>query len=317
MTLRLQVDRADWLAHIERTAAAHPGLVPVVKGNGYGFGIPLLCAHALGLSGTVAVGSVFEARHVPPTHDVHVLTPLGPGIPASDVPDNAILTVGSTWHVQVLAGAGWRGRVAVKLRSSMQRYGAVPGDVDELRSAAADAGLEPVAWSLHLPLDGDEASRADEVRAWIGRTDGDLPLYVSHLSADSAAALRRDHPRREIRTRLGTGLWLGDKSMLHLAADVLDVHRGASGRAGYRLSEVPDGSTIVLAGAGTSHGAFPDGDGRSPFHFAQRRLPLIEPPHMHTSMLVVADGGPCPEPGDLLDAQLPLTRSHPDVVEWS
>jgi alanine racemase len=317
MTLRLQVDRAAWLAHVERTAGDHPGLIPVVKGNGYGFGIPLLCAHALGLSGDLAVGSVFEARHVPSTHDAHVLTPLGPGIPADDVPGNAVLTVGSTWHVQVLAEAGWRGRVSLKLRSSMQRYGTVPREVGALRDAATAAGLEPVAWSLHLPLDGTEESRLGEARAWIGRVDADLPLHVSHLSAESAAALRREHPRHAVRVRLGTGLWLGDKSMLHLAADVLDVHPGASGRAGYRLAEVPDGAAIVLAGAGTSHGAFPLDDGRSPFHFARRRLPLIEPPHMHTSMLVVADGGPCPEPGDALDLQVALTRAHPDVVEWS
>lgn len=317
MTLRLHVDRAAWLAHVERTAADHPGLVPVVKGNGYGFGIPLLCAHATNLSRTIAVGSVFEARHVPPTHDAHVLTPLGPGIPADDVPGNAVLTVGSPWHVQVLAEAGWRGRVAVKLRSSMQRYGALPRDVGALRDAATGAGLEPVAWSLHLPLDGGEERRLDEARDWLDEIDADLPLHVSHLSAESAAALRRDHPRRDVVVRLGTALWLGDKSTMRLSADVLDVHRGASGRAGYRLAEVPDGSAIVLAGAGTSHGAYPLDDGRSPFHFARRRLPLIEPPHMHTSMLVVADGGPCPEPGEPLDVQVPLTRSHPDVVEWS
>jgi len=317
MTLRLHVDRAAWLAHLERTAADHPGLIPVVKGNGYGFGIPRLCTHATGLSNAIAVGSVFEAHHVPSSHDAHVLTPIGPGLTADDVPSHAVMTVGSLWHVEVLAATGWRGRVTLKLRSSMQRYGVTSRDRDALRTSATRAGLEPIAWSLHLPLDGGEDARLGETRAWIGRLDDDLPVQVSHVSAASLATLRRDYSGRDIRVRLGTELWLGDKSMLRLSADVLDVHLEASGRAGYRRAEVPDGSAIVLAGAGTSHGVFAHDDGRSPFHFARRRLPLIEPPHMHTSMLVVADGGPCPSPGESLDVQAPLTRSHPDVVEWS
>ena len=41
MTLRLTIDRARWLDHVERERTALGGagrLVPVVKGNGYGFG---------------------------------------------------------------------------------------------------------------------------------------------------------------------------------------------------------------------------------------------------------------------------------------
>ncbi len=38
MALTLTVDRARWQAHVAAVRAAHPGLVPVVKGNGYGFG---------------------------------------------------------------------------------------------------------------------------------------------------------------------------------------------------------------------------------------------------------------------------------------
>ena len=38
MALTLTVDRARWQAHVAEVRAAFPGLVPVVKGNGYGFG---------------------------------------------------------------------------------------------------------------------------------------------------------------------------------------------------------------------------------------------------------------------------------------
>ncbi len=38
MALTLTVDRARWRAHIDAVRADYAGLVPVVKGNGYGFG---------------------------------------------------------------------------------------------------------------------------------------------------------------------------------------------------------------------------------------------------------------------------------------
>ena len=38
MALRLTVQRAAWQAHLDHVAAIVDGLVPVVKGNGYGFG---------------------------------------------------------------------------------------------------------------------------------------------------------------------------------------------------------------------------------------------------------------------------------------
>jgi len=316
MTLRLVVDRSAWTAHVDAVTADLRGLVPVVKGNGYGFGRRTLLNEAARIATEVAVGTVYELGDVPASMTPIVLTPVDDGYDGP-LRSDAIFTVGAVHHVVTLRRLGFDGRVLVKLRSRMQRYGASPDSVDQLTSSCVDAGLSVHGWSIHPPLMSATTDHVQDVVGWANDLDDNLPIYVSHVGKDELSELRERFTKHEFRARSGTSLWLGDKSMLHLAADVLDVHHGASGRAGYRLSEVPDGSTIVLAGAGTSHGAFPDGDGRSPFHFARRRLPLIEPPHMHTTMLVVADGGPCPEPGDMLDAQLPLTRSHPDVVEWS
>jgi alanine racemase len=104
---------------------------------------------------------------------------------------------------------------------------------------------------------------------------------------------------------------------LHLGADVLDVRPVRAGQhAGYRQGTVRCDGTIVVIAAGSAHGVQPLDDGRSPFHFARRRLALLEPPHMHTSMAVVPDGDPTPRPGDIVDVQRPLISTFVDEVRW-
>ena len=45
--LTLHVDAERWRHHISHYVARHQGdLVPVIKGNGYGFGIPILAREA-------------------------------------------------------------------------------------------------------------------------------------------------------------------------------------------------------------------------------------------------------------------------------
>ena len=71
-------------------------------------------------------------------------------------------------------------------------------------------------------------------------------------------------------------------------------------------------------GVGTAQGVHPleNPDRRSPFHFARQRLPLLERPHMHTSMVVVPAGTPTPRVGDRVDVQQPLIAVHADELEW-
>jgi hypothetical protein len=106
--------------------------------------------------------------------------------------------------------------------------------------------------------------------------------------------------------------------MLHLDADVLDTHPVDAGTpAGYRGDPVPSDGTLVMVGAGSAHGVAPLADGRSPFHFARRRLGLHEAPHMHTSMAFVPAGEPCPAVGDRVDVQRPLITTAVDEVVWA
>ena len=83
MALTLRVDGAQWRAHQDAVSAGVPGLVPVAKGNGYGFGIPLLAEQARRLGAdTVAVGLPSEVAAVRTAYDGDVLV-LEPHLPGS------------------------------------------------------------------------------------------------------------------------------------------------------------------------------------------------------------------------------------------
>ena len=319
MTLRLSVHRSRWRAHVDLLRATVPDLVPVVKGNGYGFDRAVLTADAAEWAHEVALGTVYELPHTLTGATVWtVLTPTLE-VPTS-LPAQVVPTVGRFEHVAALAGAGWRGRVNVKLRSSMRRYGATPDELPSLVAAVGEAGLAPHAFVLHPPLAVDEASEASnvaEIEHWLPLLDGALPLSVSHLSPATYLELRHRHPERHFRLRSGTALWHGDKSAFHLSADVVDVAPVSGGEpVGYRRRAMPSAGHVVMVGAGSAHGVAPLSDGRSPFHHARRRLSLVEAPHMHTSMVFVPDGDPVPAIGDRIDVQRPLITTAVDETVW-
>jgi alanine racemase len=310
MALRLTVQRGAWDAHVRSVAAAVNGLVPVVKGNGYGFGRATLHAVAGELSEFVCVGTMFELDDDTGGVTQVVLTPARVAPQRGDV----VATIGSEHDAAALTG--WNGRVLIKLQSSMRRFGSVLADLPRVFGAAKAAGLDVIGYSLHLPLAGTDTDRRNEVEAWLAVLDG-RPLWLSHLQPDSFAAVQGAHPGRQLRLRLGTQLWHGDKSFLQLHADVLAVHAVRAGEsAGYQLGRVPGDGRLVIIGAGSAHGVAPLPGGLSPFHFARHRLTLLEPPHMHTSMVFVPDGAPCPSIEDCVDVQRPLIDTNVDEIEW-
>ncbi len=320
MTVRLTVDRAAWLAHVAGTTESYgPRLVPVVKGNGYGFGRALL-HEAVRSTGALAVcvGTVHEAHDAPAALTPVVLTPTL----SAPSTTRAVLTVGDIRHVHALRH--WGGRVMVKLEGSMRRYGAAPESLTELVAAVAEAGLQLDAFALHLPLAGTDDDRRAEVEAWLARLPTGAPLWVSHLAPSTFRELQQHHPDRAMHIRVGTRLWHGTPRgpFLRLTADVLDVRPIRAGEvAGYRHTPVPCDGTLVAVAGGTAAGIHPldddDPTRRSPFHFARTRLALLEPPHMHTSLVVVPSGAPCPKVGDRVDVQRPLTTTLADEIEWT
>lgn len=314
MTLTLTVESGAWNRRVDDLAARIDGLVPVVKGNGYGFGRSWLAERAALLAPIMAVGTVFEVPSVPSNYSALVLTP-ALHLPA-DLRPNAIVTVGSSAHVAAASEHGPR-RVVVKVRSSMHRYGVPVSEIASLVEECRRAHLDIAGVSIHPPLHGTSADHAKEIATLAAELDPAWPLWISHVDEAGYEALRTDHPDREWHLRLGTALWHGDKSELTLSTDVVDVVTMKSdGIAGYRGMNVSRGSRLVILGCGSAHGVSPLADGRSPFHFQRRRLALLEPPHMHTSMCVVASSDECPDIGDSIDVQRPLTTTFVDVTRW-
>lgn len=320
MSLRLTVRREAFLAHLRATVRATPHLVPVVKGNGYGLGRSTLMAlvdQLLGADCKVAVGTVHELAGIAPTHPVQVMSPLGDLDRTCHLPANAIPTVASLRDLEVLRDLGWRGHVTVKLASSMRRFGVSRHEFPALVQEVSLAGCLVDSCSIHLPTAGSDADHLEELRSWIPSIPGCVTVSASHITPAIAAGLMEEDPKRVVETRLGTQLWHGTKEQFGLHTEVLALHECRAGEAaGYRSTEVPGDGHLVVLGAGTSHGVSPLPNGDSPFHFARRRLALVEAPYMHSAIAFVPAGQPCPVVGDMVDVQRPLTMVHPDSVEW-
>jgi alanine racemase len=273
MSLVLSVDGERWRTHLLATATKNPGIVPVTKGNGYGFGLGRLARRAQWLADhaeetgaaldTVAVGTYDEIEQVATRYggDMLVLTPWRPFGAALDLdPRIAGRVVHTVSRAQDLAGLRERdpeARFVLEQLTSMRRHGMTRREL----AAAAEAvggersGLRGVA--MHLPL--NTTSHLGEVTRLINEiVASGLPtrtVFVSHLTHAEMTSLAGRYPDFTVRPRIGTDLWLGDRGALRVRATVLDVHEVDRGDTfGYRGRSVPKHGHIVVVSGGTAHG---------------------------------------------------------------
>jgi alanine racemase len=341
MPLTLHIDGPMWRAHLRSFAGAHPGLVPVAKGNGYGLGMAALARRCGWLGAdTMAVGTYEEAPGALSRFDgdVLVLAPWRPFL--DDVPENPRLihTVGRVDDIAELATRTPSARVVVEGLTSMNRHGLTRHEL----AAAADrlAGLRLEGFALHLPMAGGRLVEAEQWAAVLEASRLETStLHVSHLTDSELASLRERRPGLTIRPRIGTALWLGDRGALRVAGSLLDRHRVSRGeRIGYRQRPMPrDGWLLIVAG-GTAHGIGLEaptaatsmrqraisvargsleaaGFAYSPFTVAGKQRWFIEPPHMQASMLFLPAGVDPPEIGDEIPVDVRFTTTYVDRVE--
>jgi hypothetical protein len=305
MPLVLHVDSDRWRDHLRSTW--NPDIVPVAKGNGYGFGNHRLLAEARALGArTVAVGTYFEVP-ADPREDVVVLSPWRPFL---EVPQskNVIHTVSRLADlVSIPAGS----RVLIEVMTSMR-------------------------WSLHFPMGAGGTSANLREAQQLAKAALDVrkgTLWVSHVPAQKLADIGPD-----VKLRMGTGLWLGDRGALSVRATVLDVHSVRRGeRVGYRQRRVSGDGHILIVSGGTAHGVGLEaptaaasvrqraiamakgsldaaGMALSPFTIEGKQRWFAEPPHMQASMLFLPSSVAPPAVGDEVDLDVRYTTTTFDKV---
>ena len=277
MSLVLTVDGDRWRAHLLATVRANPGIVPVAKGNGYGFTLARLARRAQWLADhaateggqaspldLLAVGTYDELAEVATrfSGNLLVMTPWRPFGSALDI-DPAIAprvvhTVSRLADLPALLAHDPGAHFVLEQITSMLRHGMGRRDLAEAARTLTEtgsAGLTGVA--MHLPL--NVTSHLGEVTRLINDIVASglstRTVFVSHLTHDELGRLATSHPDFTIRPRIGTGLWLGDRGALAVGATVLDVHPVERGDTfGYRGRSVPKNGHIVVVSGGTAHG---------------------------------------------------------------
>ena len=347
MSLQLTVDGDRWRTHLRAVAERTPGLTPVCKGNGYGFGLGRLARKAQWLkdggSGvdTIAVGTYDELPEVETRFDgdLLVLTPWRPWIDARPDP-RVVHTVSRLEDLELLLARDPRARIILERLTSMRRHGLSAADLRTAGQVMREAGARPSGVALHLPL--SQGSNLGEVRRLVNdvvaaELDTNV-LWVSHLSDSELATLRTSYADFELRPRIGTNLWLGERGALRVTARVLDVHPIERGETfGYRGRSAPKSGHLVIVSGGTAHGIgleSPMGDSslrsraatlarggmdavgfaRSPFTVDGKQRLFAEPPHMQASMLFLPSGARVPAVGDEVEVRVRFTATTFDHV---
>ena len=283
-----------------------------------------------------------------------------------------IRTIASKEALLALGAGHGSVRVVLEAQTSMHRFGF---DEAELLRLLADAQVRDAfargrvlveGLALHLPLAQPEdeveprgtieprgtslgSAKVREVvrwaglwqsetEVWSGHNSPECRIWVSHLDDSEVAAVAATLPDVVVRSRVGTRLWLGDRSALHASGTVLAVHPLPAGaHVGYRQRTGPKDGTLVVVSGGTSHGiglSAPtpganvrqrvvtagtgalDAAGRalSPFRWAGKQRWFAEPPHQHVSMIWLPKGCVIPAVGDRMAADVRYTTSRFDAV---
>lgn len=347
MPFALHVDADRWHRHTQASVAAAPGIVPVIKGNGYGFGRDLLAAEGTKLGvDAIAVGTYEEVPGALAAFggDIMVLTPWRPFFTNVSYDGRVIHTVGRVEDLEALNSTAPAGtRILIEGETSMSRHGF---DRHQLaRAKQAKGRLVSAGFAVHLPLASNSGPGGNlaEAEAWAAVLETSQletsTMFVSHLTAGEYAVLRDRRPGLNIRPRIGTSLWLGDLSALKAQATVLDCHNVSRGeRIGYRQRPMPrDGYLLIVAG-GTSHGIGLEapkasagliqrgkslargsleaaGFALSPFTIDGKQRWFAEPPHMQASMVFLPASAKVPGVGDWVDAAVRYTTTTFDSID--
>lgn len=341
MSIELHIDTDAWRTHLRDVFGETTGLVPVAKGNGYGFGLARLAQEAQLLGADViAVGTASEVatvREAGWTGDVVVLTPWSSADGTDLLADDQLLvTIARLDDLAAVRAARPDARVILEMLTSMRRHGFGPDDLPKLAERVGNLRVE--GWTIHLPMAGSAEQHLDEARGLAARALEicKAPLWLSHLGQRDYRTLAGevDVPTR---LRMGTKLWLGAPHALRTTARVLDAHPVRRGeRIGYWQRRMPTDGWVVVVSGGTASGVALEaptsaatwkqralslatggmeaaGLALSPYTIAGHKRFFVEPPHMQSSLLFLPGGCPVAV-GEMVPVQLRLTTATVDRI---
>jgi len=295
MTFSLSVDAEKLRGHLVSVmnsyALSGAELVPVIKGNGYGFGRDRLAAEASRLGcNRIAVGTVWELEQSLADFpgEILVLEPFNV-IDESAVAqwrkhlehsaDRIIITV-SDIDLAAVSSVGAK-NIYLEGKTSLSRFGMLHFDMQALSNVN---DLKVLGLSLHLPI-VQQASKVDatteissafdgasltqsmtEVWNWIVlyeelSTKLSLPkcISLSHITEKQVHALKKMVASYnfdlEIEVRLGTKLWLGEPKALQASGTILQIHEMTHRQnVGYQQTDSGNYKRLIIVSGGTAHG---------------------------------------------------------------
>ena len=297
MTFSLTVDATKFRMHLRSILAdcksTDVKLVPVIKGNGYGFTREILAkeTNLLGLN-RLAVATVWELSEALAkfSGEIVVLEPFNTADRSAVEQWSKILKDNSSRVILTLsnldfAAARASGASLIYLEglTSLRRFGISKSEFSSIDQSKLGT-LSVIGLSLHLPIvdsqkptgataevssavDSNKLSgKLSEIWEWLGsyhevasKHKFPIHLSLSHVSITEIETLKTMCARYNYQVsfdlRLGTSLWLGAPDALCVSGTILEIHELTNApHVGYQQVSTNGRSRLIVVSGGTSHG---------------------------------------------------------------
>lgn len=212
---RAEVDHAALrhnAAAIRQAVGTQPGIVAVVKADGYGHGGPEVAKTLAPHAEQFGVATLSEARAVReavPDKDILILSPCLPGEREDVVREGLIPVISSTAEAKAYAhlAKGEPVRIHLCIDTGMGRIGVWQEDaITTAQEIAAINGIEVESVSTHLPVaDTDPDFTAQELAGWdklLSQLRPILPKAKFHALNSAASLERPQHAADRVRPGL-------------------------------------------------------------------------------------------------------------------
>jgi alanine racemase len=276
LSFTLYLNKDKWYAQQQKLTESYPDYLPVIKGNGYGFGNRYLGQACLELGKQrIATGTLEEARSLLSAglqfEEIVVLTPVLSEFRVEDFAQ-CVFTVGSLLQLEhllktalglIALGQQLESiRILLKCQSSMRRYGFSQRELVEaserLSKVSGQLNLEIRGYAIHFPIDGlGDTEKLTQLTDWVECIAklglGGENFYLSHVSSELCAKLNSSYPKINFSLRMGTALWLNSAySFRSTVLAVQEIRRGQS--FGYKQKKAKREGYLLYVAGGSANG---------------------------------------------------------------